>query len=75
VVCAVVKPIPTLGAPLSSQSLVDGRPGKADGVRSDVTAVPALAWIVRSLAAWVMTDAIMQRYGGDRLEEIESRLR
>ncbi len=75
VIRTVVKPIPTLGAPLSSQSLKDGRPGKAERVRADVTAVPALAWIVRSLAAWVMTDAIMQRYGGDRLEEIESRLR
>ena len=75
VVRAVVKPIPTLGVPLASQSLKDGRPGKAAQVRSDVTAVPALAWIARSLSAWVLTDAIMQRYGGDRLEEIKSRLR
>jgi chorismate synthase len=71
VVTAVVKPVPTLGKPLASVSLVSMDKGNAARVRSDVCAVGPAAVAGRGLVALVLADAILSAAGGDVLEDIK----
>ncbi len=65
-----MKPISTLMAPLDSVDLLTGRPAKAQSERSDVTAVPALGVIAEAVTALVLADAMLEKFGGDSLEEM-----
>jgi len=65
-----MKPIATLMRPLGT---VDSRTGeKADAAaeRSDVTAVPAMGVIAEAMAALVLADAFLEKFGGDSLGEM-----
>jgi len=72
---AVMKPIPSLADPLHSVSLVSGRAGPAATVRGDVCGLPAAALAAMGLCAFVVADEILLRYGGDRLEDVVSRVK
>jgi chorismate synthase len=37
-------------------------------VRSDVTAVPAAAVVAEAMVAWVLAEALCERFGQDRLD-------
>jgi chorismate synthase len=65
-----MKPISTLMAPLDTVDLTTGLPAKAQSERSDVTAVPALGVIAEALAALVVGDAMVEKFGGDSLGEM-----
>lgn len=65
-----MKPIATLMSPLPTIDLRTGLPAKAQAERSDVTAVPAMAVIAEALTAWVMADAMVEKFGGDSLREM-----
>jgi chorismate synthase len=65
-----MKPISTLRKPLASVDLRDGSVAKAAVERSDVCAVPAAAVIAEAMVALVLSDALMQKFGGDSVVEL-----
>ena len=75
-VVAVVymKPISTLARGLDSVDLETGAPARSAYERSDVTAVPACGVICEAMLAFVLADALLELTGGDRMEEVSSRL-
>jgi chorismate synthase len=69
VVQGAVKPIPTLAHPLPSADLDTGEEVLAGYERSDVCVVPAAAVVAEAMVALVLADALLEKFGGDRLEE------
>lgn len=65
-----MKPISTLMRPLGTVDLTTGEPAKAQSERSDVTAVPAMGVIAEAMAALVLADAMLEKFGGDSLSEL-----
>lgn len=74
VVRAAMKPISTLMKPIPSIDLKSKETVDAHVERSDFCAVPAAAVIGESLAALVLADAFLQKFGGDSIEEIKAHL-
>ncbi len=72
---AAMKPLATLMKPLDSVDLRTGKPAKAHIERSDACAVPAAAVIGESLAALVLADAVLDKFGGDSMAELLPRLK
>ena len=70
VVNAVVKPIPTLSKPLLSVDMRTGRAVKAHVERSDVCVVPAAGVIGEAMLAIVLAHAMLEKFGGDHIEEM-----
>jgi len=69
VVRAVVKPIATLGKPLPSVDLRSGKKADAHYERSDICVVPAAGVIGEAMLAIVVTNAMLEKFGGDHLKE------
>jgi chorismate synthase len=66
-----VKPIPTLARPLPSVDLATGTnidQGRYE--RSDVCVVPAAAVVGEAMMAIVLAEALIEKYGGDSIEEM-----
>ena len=74
VVRVAMKPISTLMKPLSTIDAADGSSAKASAERSDVTAVPAMGVIAEGMAALVLADAMLEKFGGDSLTEVRRNL-
>jgi chorismate synthase len=74
VVRVAMKPISTLMRPLGTIDVADGSSAKATAERSDVTAVPAMGVIAEAMAALVLADAMLEKFGGDSLSEIQRNL-
>src|SRR5882724_8840327 len=66
-----MKPISTLMAPLKTVDLKTGGPAQAQSERSDVTAVPAMGVIAEAMMALVLTQALLEKFGGDALSELK----
>jgi chorismate synthase len=73
VVRAAMKPISTLAKPLESVNLSTRQPESAAYERSDVCAVPAASVIVENVVAFEVAAALVEKFGGDSLAEIEAR--
>lgn len=73
VVRAAMKPIPTTITSLRSVDLATGEPAETSYQRSDVCAVPAASVVGEAMAAWVLADALMEKLGGDSVEEMRAR--
>ena len=71
---AVVKPIPTLVMPLRSVDLRTKEPQAASVERSDTCVVPAAGVVGEAMAAWVLADAVLEKFGGDSLTELMDHL-
>ncbi|MCK4354582.1 MAG: chorismate synthase [Dehalococcoidia bacterium] len=69
VIRAAVKPIATLANPLPSIDLRSGEMAVAHCERSDVCVVPAAGVIGEAMLAIVLTDACLDKFGGDNLKE------
>jgi len=69
IIKAIMKPIPTLRKPLRSVDIVSKEPFEAAYERSDTCAVPAAAVIGEAMAALVIADAVLEKFGGDSLDE------
>lgn len=65
IVKAVMKPIPTLMQPLSSVDVHTHEAVKACRERSDVCAVSAASVVGEAMMAIVMTEAVIEKFGGD----------
>ncbi|MFH1092882.1 MAG: chorismate synthase [Candidatus Omnitrophota bacterium] len=68
--CAM-KPISTLGSPLSSVHIKTKKKVKASVQRSDISAVEAAGVIGESMMAIVIADAFLERFGADDLKMIK----
>jgi chorismate synthase len=68
VVRAAMKPLSSVRAELVSYDFATGGVADPPYVRSDVTAVPAAAVVGEAMVGWVLADAIVERFGGDRLD-------
>jgi chorismate synthase len=69
-----MKPIATLMQPLPTVHLDTGEAAQAQSERSDVTAVPAMGVIAEAMTALVLADALLEKCGGDSLEEMKRNL-
>ncbi len=70
IVRAAMKPIPTLKTPLSSIDINTKKKFKAAYERSDTCAVPAASVIGEAVTALVIADSILDKFGGDSMEEV-----
>lgn len=69
IVRAAMKPIATLMSPIDTVDLSTMKQIKARRERSDFVAVPACAVIAESMLAWVLAKFMIQKFGGDSIEE------
>ncbi|MFI5198104.1 MAG: chorismate synthase [Thermoanaerobaculia bacterium] len=65
------KPISTLRDGLPSVDIETKEPHRAQYERSDVTAVPACGVIGEAMLAFVLADALLEKTGGDSMEEVK----
>jgi chorismate synthase len=71
-----VKPIPTLAHPLPSVDLASGENIEQSRYeRSDVCVVPAAGVVGEAMMAIVLTEACLEKFGGDSLPELERNYR
>jgi chorismate synthase len=75
VVRAAMKPISTLRKPLDSVNLTTKQPEAAAYERSDVCAVSACSVIIESVVAFTVAAALVDKFGGDSIEEMQARWR
>ena len=73
VVRAAMKPIATLRKPLGSVNLTTKEPEEAAYERSDVCAVSACSVIVENVVAFTVAQALVDKFGGDSIEEMKAR--
>jgi len=66
---AAMKPISTLMSPLATIDMESRQPASAQAERSDVTAVAAMGVIAEAMTAFVVADAVLEKFGGDSLGE------
>jgi chorismate synthase len=65
-----MKPISTLMRPLRSVDLATMAESPAAIERSDVCAVPAAAVVGEAMVAFVLADAVVEKFGGDSMVEL-----
>jgi chorismate synthase len=68
-----MKPISTTLNPLRSVNLATGEPDATTYERSDFNAVPRAGVVAEAMVAFVLADALLEKLGGDSLEEIRPR--
>ncbi|MFZ1291691.1 MAG: chorismate synthase [Melioribacteraceae bacterium] len=69
IVRAAMKPIATLMQPIETVNLKEMKSVKARRERSDFVAVPACGVIGEAALAWVLAKFMLEKFGGDSLEE------
>ncbi|MGC4001366.1 MAG: chorismate synthase [Anaeromyxobacter sp.] len=69
-----MKPIPTMMQPLPSIDLATREAVQAKYERSDVCAVPAAAVVGEAVVAWELASALLEKFGGDAVVDIERAL-
>ena len=73
VIRAAMKPISTTLTPRASVDLARGEPAETRYERSDFCAVPRAAVVGEAMVCLVITDAILEKLGGDSLDELKER--
>ncbi len=71
---AAMKPFSTVPQPLSTVDLATGRPDVAIRQRTDVCAVPAGGVVGEAAMAFVVAQAVLEKFGGDSLPETRRNL-
>jgi chorismate synthase len=67
---AIIKPIPTLLLPLRSVDIKTKEPKTASVERSDTCVVPAAGVVGEAVLAFVLADALLEKFGGDSVSEL-----
>ncbi len=70
---AAKKPISTLAKPLASINLQTKKPESASYERSDVCAISAASCVVENVVAFEIARALVDKFGGDSLSEMQAR--
>ncbi|TAK19118.1 MAG: chorismate synthase, partial [Acidobacteria bacterium] len=73
-VTASMKPISTLMKPLRSVDLATLEESPAAIERSDVCAVPAAAVVGEAMVAFVLAEAMLEKFGGDTIDDTRAAL-
>ncbi|MGQ9501222.1 MAG: chorismate synthase [Anaerolineae bacterium] len=73
IVRGAMKPISTTLKPLHSVDLATGQPATTRYERSDFCAVPRAAVVAEAMVAFVLADALIEKLGGDSLDEMRAR--
>jgi chorismate synthase len=73
VIRAAKKPISTLRKPLASINMDTKETEEAEYERSDVCALSAASVIVENVVAFEVAAAVVDKFGGDSLEEMKAR--
>lgn len=71
---AAMKPLSTLKKRLRTVDLNTGEPAEAFQERTDVCAVPAAGVVCEAVVALVLADAVLEKFGGDTMDDIKSAL-
>ncbi|MBM3190665.1 MAG: chorismate synthase [Chloroflexi bacterium] len=71
---AAMKPIPTTVSPQQTVDLETGEAVETEYQRSDVCAVPAASVVGEAMVAWVLAEALLERYGGDAMDTLARRV-
>ncbi len=66
---AAMKPISTLPRALDTIDVASGEAAKAINQRSDVCAVPAAGVVAEAMAALVLAELVLEKFGGDSVAE------
>ncbi|MDQ4006515.1 MAG: chorismate synthase, partial [Actinomycetota bacterium] len=66
---AAMKPISTVPRALRTVDVATGEAAVAHHQRSDVCAVPAAGIVAEAMVALVLTEAVLEKFGGDSVEE------
>jgi len=74
IIRGVMKPIPTMIKPLKTADLETKEVQDTRYERSDVCALPRAVVVAESVIAPVLANAILEKFGGDSMEEIKARL-
>tara|TARA_A100001037_G_scaffold306704_1_gene354322 strand:- start:5934 stop:7094 length:1161 start_codon:yes stop_codon:yes gene_type:complete len=69
-----MKPIPTLIKPLRSIDINTKEKKNAHKERTDSCAVPAASIIAESMLCFVLVDALLEKFGGDSMEQLKAHL-
>jgi chorismate synthase len=69
-VSIAMKPISTVPKALDTIDVKTGEAAKAINQRSDVCAVPAAGVVAEAMAALVLADAVLEKFGGDSVQEV-----
>jgi chorismate synthase len=72
---AAMKPFSTVPQPLSTVDLATGRPDVAIRQRTDVCAVPAGGVVGEAAMAFVLAQAVLEKFGGDSVAETRRNFR
>jgi len=75
IVRGYMKPIPTLIKPLGTADMATGEAQPTRYERSDVTSVPAASTVAEAVVAMEIANAVLEKFGGDSLDEIKERLK
>jgi chorismate synthase len=73
IVRAAMKPIGTTLTPLETVDLARGEPGQTVYERSDFCATPRAVPVLEAMIAFVLADALLEKLGGDSLDELRPR--
>ena len=68
-VSVAMKPISTVPKALDTIDIATGESAKAINQRSDVCAVPAAGVVAEAMAALVLAEAVLEKFGGDSVGE------
>lgn len=71
VIRACMKPISTLLKPLDSVNINSKKSAKAAIERSDICVVEAAGVVAESACAFVLADALLEKFGGDSISDIK----
>ena len=73
-VSAAMKPISTVPHALRTVDVASGDTAEAHHQRSDVCAVPAAGVVAEAMVTLVLADAVVEKFGGDSVEETRRNL-
>ena len=74
IIRSIMKPIPTLTKPLRSVDILTKEKKLAHKERTDSCSVPAASIISESMIAIAITDALLEKFGGDSIEQLKKHI-
>jgi chorismate synthase len=67
---AAMKPLSTLKRPLRTVDVATGEPAVAFRERTDVCSLPAAGVVGETMVAWVLAEALLEKFGGDTVGDL-----